>query len=201
MMKKGPLMKKISCIILAGGKSKRMGIDKKFLLLEGKSLLEIAVEMGKSLSDEVIVSLGTVEQEKKVLARGLEVTTVVDLVQHKGPLAGLCTALRRCTKKYAAVIPCDTPLLKREVFLSLLEDCEEWDAVVPLVRGMPEPLVAVYRVEPMLKACEEAARAGRWKVGDVMESLKRKKYCPMDAVGFLNVNTPEDMREVERHGR
>lgn len=194
-------MRDVSCIILAGGKSKRMGRDKKFLLFKGRSFLQIAVDNGKALSSEVILSLGTKKQEAEVIDRGLDVVTVVDNIRHRGPLAGLCAALKKCTKEYVAVLPCDTPLLSSDVFRPLLQGCEKWDAVVPVVRGLPEPLVAVYRVEPLIKACEDAIESGRWKVGDVIKGLKKVKYCPMDTTVFLNVNTPEDMEEVQKHGR
>ncbi len=193
--------KKISCIILAGGKSRRMGRDKKFLLYRGRSFLEIAVENAKAISSEVLVSLGTEEQEEEVINLGYDVATVVDDVRDRGPLMGLCSALRRCTKEYAAVMPCDTPLLSPEVFRPLLEESKGWDAVIPVVRGLPEPLIGVYRVEPFLRACEEAVEAGNFKVGDAVKRLDRIKYFPMGTSGFLNVNTPGDMEEVRRHGR
>ncbi len=194
-------MKDVSCIILAGGKSKRMGRDKKFLLLNGRSFLEIAVDNGRALSSEVIISLGTEEQRDEVLARGFDVVTVIDNIKQKGPLAGLCTALEKCTKEYVVVLPCDTPLISREIIYSLLENCEGWDAVVPVVRDFPEPLIAVYRVESLQRACREAIKAGTWKVGEVIKKLEKIKYYPMDTRCFLNVNTPQDMEEVRRHGR
>jgi molybdopterin-guanine dinucleotide biosynthesis protein A len=193
--------KKVSCIILAGGKSSRMGKDKKFLLYGGKTFLEIAVENAAAICDEVIVSLGTREQEEELLSRGYDLATVVDAVRSKGPLMGLCSAMRRCTRDYVVVMPCDTPLLNPEVFRHLLEESRGWDAVIPVVRGLPEPLIGVYRVKPFLRACEEAVRSGNFKVVDAVKNLGRIKYLPMSTSGFLNVNTPEDMEEVRRHGR
>lgn len=195
-------MMRVSCIILAGGRSERMGRDKKFLVFRGKSFLQRAVETAKELSDEVIVSIGTREQKAEVLARGVQgVSIAVDHLPSKGPLVGLYNALRKCSREYAVVMPCDSPLLGPEVLRSLIGMSRGYDAVVPREGKFMEPLIAVYRVKPMLEACETGIQARNWSVGEAVLRLKNIKYVKADAAGFLNVNTPEDMEKVLKHER
>ena len=54
---------KVSCIIVAGGKSERMGRDKKFIKLKGKYFLEYAIETAKKLSEDIIISVGSESQK------------------------------------------------------------------------------------------------------------------------------------------
>lgn len=174
-----------------------MGRDKKFLVFKGKSFLERAVETAKKLSDEVIVSLGTQEQKAEVLARGIQgISIAVDHLHSKGPLVGLYNALKRCSREYAVVMPCDSPLLSPKVFQSMMEESKGYDAVVPRKGRFIEPLIAVYRVKPMLKACEKGLKTRSWSVGEAVLRLKNIKYVEADMASFLNVNTPEDMEKV-----
>lgn len=187
---------KVSVVILAGGKSTRMGRDKKFFTFRGKSFLERALTVAKKLSDEVIMSLGSEEQKEEVLDKGFRgVRIVVDPLKSKGPLMGLYSALKECTREHALVIPCDSPLLDLEVLKSMINESRSYDAVVPWVGGLIEPLHAVYRVEAMLEVCAEAIESNDWDVASALRRLKKIKY--MNDVGsFLNVNTPEDFERL-----
>jgi len=155
----------VSCIILAGGRSTRMGKDKKFIMFRGQSFLERAVEVAKRLSDEVILSLGTQEQKAEVLAKGFQgVSIVIDHLQSKGPLVGLYNALKKCSREYAVVMPCDSPFLHPKVLQSMIDRSKGHDAVVPRAGGFIEPLLAVYRVKPMREMCEQSIESHKWEV-------------------------------------
>lgn len=191
----------VSCIILAGGRSTRMGRDKKFLKFRGKSFLERAVEVAKRLSDEVIISLGNQEQKAKVLDKGFRgVKIVVDHLQSKGPLVGLYNALKKCSKEYAVVMPCDSPLLNHKVFRSMIETSRGYNAVVPQAGEFIEPLLAVYRVKPMLEACEQSIKSCSWDAQGAVLKLKNIRYMKADMTSFLNVNTTEDLEKLLEKG-
>jgi molybdopterin-guanine dinucleotide biosynthesis protein A len=193
----------VSCIILAGGRSTRMGMDKKFIMFRGQSFLERAVEVAEKLSDEVIVSLGTQEQKAEVLARGFQgVSIVIDHLQSKGPLVGLYNALKKCSREYAVVMPCDVPFLHPRVLQSMIDGSRGYDAVVPRAGEFIEPLLAVYRVKPMLDICEQSIESRNWDVKGAVLKLKNIKYMN-NMTSFLNVNTSEDLEKLKngKYGR
>ncbi len=198
----------ISCIILAGGKSERMGKDKRSLELEGKPFLERVLETAHNFSDEVIISLGSDDQ-----TLGMKLGTdkvAVDEVPDSGPLGGLMTALKLCEHEYTAVAPCDSPLLKAEVFRFMADRAPGYDAVVPKNGELIEPLHAIYRVAPMLSACQEAFSEGYLEVKNALGRLDRVRYVPVEEfkdmdqelLTFFNVNYPRDwtkINELMRH--
>ncbi len=192
----------VSCIILAGGRSTRLDRDKKFLMFRGKSFLERAVEIAKRLSDEVIIALGTQEQKAEVLAKGFHgVSIVIDHMHSKGPIVGLYNALKKCSGEYAVVMPCDVPFLHPKILQSMIDGSRGYDAVVPRAGEFIEPLLAVYRVKPMLEVCEESIESGNWDVQGAVLKLRNIKYIDADMSSFLNVNTSEDLEKLLKNGR
>ncbi|MEE9594603.1 MAG: molybdenum cofactor guanylyltransferase [Candidatus Hydrothermarchaeales archaeon] len=192
----------ISCIILAGGKSERMGKDKRSLELEGKPFLERVLETAHNFSDEVIISLGSDDQ---IAGMKLEADKVaVDEVPDSGPLGGLMTALKLCEHKYTAVAPCDSPLLKAEVFMFMADRASGYDAVVPKNGELIEPLHAIYKVATMLSACQEAFSEGYLGVTNALGRLDRVRYVNVEEfkdidqelLTFFNVNYPRDLTKI-----
>ena len=93
----------ISAIILCGGKSTRMGKDKAGLLIGKKTFLQ-QIEEHVSGADEVLLSVKDRRDYPEIEARHIE-----DLEQDKGPLMGLCSALKECSHERVWVISCDMP--------------------------------------------------------------------------------------------
>ncbi|MDP6459576.1 MAG: molybdenum cofactor guanylyltransferase [Candidatus Hydrothermarchaeota archaeon] len=192
----------VSCIILAGGRSTRIDRDKKFLMFRGKSFIERAVEVAKRLSNDVIISLGTKDQKIEGVAIGLHgVNIVIDHLEARGPIVGLYSALKKCSKEHAVVMPCDVPLLDHKVLQSMIDGSGGYDAVVPRAGEFMEPLLAVYRVKPMLEVCEESIESCNWDVQGAVLKLKNIKYIDTDMSNFLNVNTSEDLEKLLKNAR
>ncbi len=197
----------VSCIIVAGGKSERMGRDKKFAKLRGKYFLEYAIETAKQLSEDIIISVGSKEQKKKT-EKITNLKIVVDSTESRGPLAGLYEGLKECAHEYAAVLPCDTPLMQAEIFAHMIRECKGYDAVVPRGVESLEPLHAVYKVSSMLKACENALEENQLNLGRIVSKLK-VKYIPIEVfkkydrnlLTFHNINTRKDLSELSNYGR
>lgn len=192
----------ISCIVLAGGKSERMGRDKRSLEMAGKPFLKHALEAASSFSDDVILSLASRDQ-----ISGLDLNAdkiAIDEAPHSGPLGGLIASLKLCAHKYTAVVPCDSPLLKPGVFRLMAEKASGYDAVVPRKGERLEPLHAVYKVASMLSASEEAFSEGQLEVSKAVARLKRVRYMSVDdfksldqgLLTFFNVNYPSDLTEL-----
>jgi molybdopterin-guanine dinucleotide biosynthesis protein A len=183
-----------------------MGRDKRKLRIGGKSFFEIAVENARSISDDVIVSLGSESQ-----AQGLvDVRFVVDEEKRRGPLYALASTLKKCEKDYVAVLPVDAPLLKTAIYRlmkSTLERDSLLEAVIPLGATGPEPLHGVYRTESFLFACESAIFSGKERVLDAVKNLENvrflelKEFLKVDPklLSFLNINTPSDLKKLKRN--
>jgi len=196
-------MLQLSCIVLAGGRSERMGRDKRELRLGCKSFLELAVEKAGQIAGDVIVAVGDERQ-----GEGVEgARKVVDEQRHRGPLFGLATALKACRRDYVAVLPVDAPLLNPGIYRLMAGEVERTrglEAVVPLGPSGPEPLLALYKVKPFLKACERAIAEGGERAMDAVERLRQVRYLHADMfkavdpelLSFRNINTPEDLRAL-----
>ncbi len=140
-----------SAIILAGGLSKRFGQDKGLVPLAGKPLIKHVTETVNPIVNEIIVVVNSetqVEEFSKILGN---VKIVVDAWNTHGPLVGAATGFKTARGEYGLMLPCDTPLISREVLTLLLDLCINRNAVIPRwPNGYIEPLHAVYRVKPAL---------------------------------------------------
>jgi len=192
----------ISCIVLAGGRSERMGKDKRSLELGGKLFLEKVLETAHSFSDEVILSVGSNDQ---IADMELDVDKIaIDEVPDSGPLAGILAALKLCKYEYTAVAPCDSPLLRAEVIKFMSDKAQGYDAVVPQNKERIEPLHAVYKVAPMLSACQETFKEDRRDVRSAVKRLANVMYVPVEEfktvdqtlLSFFNVNYPQDLTKL-----
>lgn len=199
------MFKKASCIVLAGGRSRRMGMDKKSMELGGKTFLERVLEGAREVCDEVIISVASEAQRRVVGDMTLAgAVTVVDEVSI-GPLGGLLTALKRCTREYALVLTCDSPAPRSGVLRQMLVEIGPHDALVPKDGAHLYPLQALYRVEPLLAACEEALGRGIRDVKGAIARMADVRYISVEEfrgrdrelLTFFNVNTPRDLERLK----
>lgn len=180
---------RVCALILAGGRSRRMGRDKPLLSLGGRTLLERAVRFWRSCPgiDGVLVAVGA-EDHFDALPDGA--VPVRDLYPGCGPLAGLHAAFALTDAELVYVSAVDMPFLKESALLPE----PKGDAAVYTKNGLPEPLFGVYR-RTVLPALEAALRAGRRKASALLDELDteyiemREELMPV----LDNLNTPEDM--------
>jgi molybdopterin-guanine dinucleotide biosynthesis protein A len=196
-----------SAIILAGGLSKRFGRDKGLVPLADKPLIKHVLEAVNPIVDEIIVvvnSKAQVEEFSKILGN---VKIVVDNLDMHGPLVGAATGFKTANGEYGLLLPCDTPLLSKEVLTLLLDLCVNRNAVIPRwPNGYIEPLQAVYRVKPALEAAEKALNEGKTDMRSMIERLRGVRYISTLVLQqfdpslkfFINVNTPIDLKKAEQ---
>lgn len=186
-----------SAVILAGGKSNRMGRDKVFLPLAGKPLFEYVFEVCRGIFQEVIV----VTRHPKPFS-SYPLRTVRDLVKG-GALGGLYTGLLCASNPYIFCVACDMPFLRPPLIRYLLSLKEGYDAVVPIAPDGLHPLTAVYS-KGCVDAIEEALAKKCFKISQVLERIK-VRFCnpseirPFDPefLSFFNVNTETDLLRAE----
>ncbi len=183
----------VTAFVLAGGKSTRMGRDKAFLELDGKTLLERAVDSAREVTEQVWI----VGDQKKFSRFG---PVVGDVYRERGPLGGIHIALTSTVSEWNLILAVDLPFLTPEFLKWLVAEAQKQDAVVtvPRVGGRLQPLCAVYR-----KQFGEAARreldAGRNKIANLFGVSHTRviqegevAYHGFSAKMFQNVNTPEE---------
>lgn len=133
-------------LVLAGGKSTRMGHSKAHLKFGDELMLQRVVRILSEVVDPIVV-VGTVSQSLPPLAQ--DVIIARDEISDRGPLQGLAAGLKalggRCEAAYACA--CDVPLLKSQFVRRMIDLLGNHQVVVPQVGDYFEPLAAVYRLE------------------------------------------------------
>ncbi|PTN08824.1 molybdenum cofactor guanylyltransferase [Mangrovibacterium marinum] len=157
-------------IILAGGKSSRMGTDKGLMMYRGKLLAQYAIDLLRPLCSEIIISTNDPDYEQF----GLK--TVPDSFYNCGPLGGLHAALSESRFNYNMVVSCDVPFVVPELFSLLLAERQGADVVVPVHQNGIEPLVALYRKE-VASLLEIKLMAGNYRVQQVIRSCHAREVA------------------------
>ena len=127
-------------LVLAGGMSRRMGIDKAALLSDGMTQLSRAVTLLENYVEKVYVSTNIGQSDDAVL--------IVDKYDNIGPLAGILSAMDLFPKRNWLVVACDLPNLDAttiEYLLGHWEKTQPMTAFQSVLDGMPEPLCAIYQ--------------------------------------------------------
>lgn len=179
---------KVYALVLAGGKSSRMGTDKAKLEIAGKTMLEHAVEFWKTSGkvSEVYVSVGSIDHFEE-LPEGAE--EIPDILESMGPMAGIWSAFKITGADVLYVSAVDMPNITHDMILPLTEG----DAGAYLKNGKPEPLFAFYRRSTM-DVMEELL----WEGKNRMTILFRHVKTDFTEVpegrenAFDNVNTPDE---------
>ncbi|MEM2249668.1 MAG: molybdenum cofactor guanylyltransferase [Candidatus Bathyarchaeia archaeon] len=196
-----------SAIVLAGGASKRFGYDKGLAPLAGKPLIMHVLDALENIVDEKIVVVSSKEQaEKMEKALKSDVKIAIDQSELQSPLVGALTGFKEAIGEYALLLPCDTPLVSREILALIYELCVGKNAVIPRwPNGYIEPLHAAYRVQPALEASEIALKEGKLDLRSMVERLRNIRYVSTlvfqrfdpQLKMFFNVNTPLDLKKAE----
>lgn len=113
-----------SLILLAGGKSSRMGSNKAELLYEGKTFVQNLTEKAEKLGITKIYLSGFEEKECHEINRKIEQQTVWDIYPERGPLGGIHACMKKMTTPYCLILPVDVPQIPVEVLETLLREHE-----------------------------------------------------------------------------
>ena len=198
-------MDPIAAFILTGGHSRRMGTDKARLTLQGQSFVErVAAELSA-----VTPSVAIVGNNSAATQAGIDLPTVSDVYPDWGALGGVHAALSACFAAWALIVACDFPFVTRELFARLNSFREGFDAVAPIQSdGIPQPLCALYRVDPCLGRADQLIKSGERKPIALLQSVETRWVSFAEVSGlqgaesfFDNINTPEDYARVSEKGR
>jgi len=179
----------ISAIILAGGKSRRMGKDKALLEVNGQSMLERAIALCKTITSEIIISSNHSSHNE------FGYPVVPDEIKECGPMGGIAACLKISKTEWNLVLSVDSAFVESDLYL--ISEAGKFDAVVPYSENGKEPLIALYN-KTALPRIEENLNAGKFKMNDFLTSINTKLVDAQQWVEkypqlFYNLNRPEDL--------
>lgn len=172
---------------MCGGKSSRMGKDKYALLYNDLPLYKPVLNTLQQFCDKIIISSNVAFPEFA------DFTVVEDEVKEIGPMGGIYSCLKKSSAKYNMILACDMPLVNGELMTQLLSIANDYDAIVPLVNGRPEPLYAIYNIS-IIPTLEAFIRAGRYSLKQMLSGLEVcYVHVDTDVQELKNVNTPAEL--------
>lgn len=191
-------MPEISAVVLAGGKSQRLGMDKSLLVLDGEWLLQRIVSQLATLSSDVLV----VATDGEKLA-SLRVPIIPDACPGMGPLGGIYSGLRAMRFERGLFVACDMPFLNLPLLRYMIQLSPQFDVVIPRVGDKTEPLHAVYS-KACLQPIADLLDRGQRRVIHFFDCV-RVRYVEADEIevfdpdhlSFLNINTPSDLQRAQ----
>ncbi len=182
-----------TAIVFAGGDSQRMGSDKANLLLGDQTLLQRVTATMQRIFPQVIISVRQLRPE-------IGMPQVCDERPAGGPLAGLVAGLGHITTPWAFAVACDMPFVELQVIERLAIRRAGCQAVVPVVQGHPQPLVAFYARSCLNVIRTHLAAGGKNSLRAVLEKLD---VCYVDEAemlaadpglrSFFDLDTPQDV--------
>lgn len=191
----------VGAIVLAGGRSQRMGTDKALVSVAGCTLIERVVTAVSSVSSRTIIVAATADSYR---INGAE--TIADLYPGKGPVGGICTGLSSLGEGLHIVVACDMPGVQPEVLRLMLNSAQPGDdaIVVGCIEDQTtEPLCAIYRHSALLPLTEFMSsdrRSVRAALGSLnvryLDWVAVREVDP-EGLCFLNINSKEDLAELE----
>jgi molybdenum cofactor guanylyltransferase len=190
----------VSLIILAGGKSTRLGRNKVVEKIGNLSLLERVVSILSVFNHEMIIVIGK-DSSLPQITNNPGLKTVRDIYPGKGSLGGLYTGLVFSESQYNFVVGCDMPLLNLDLIRYMLSITEGADAVVPkMINNVLEPLHAIYS-KSCIDKIELLLEQNRLSILDLYPMVKVRyvEYFEIDRfdsrhLSFFNINTENDLQ-------
>jgi molybdenum cofactor guanylyltransferase len=190
----------VTGVILIGGKSRRMGRDKAFLQISGKTFFERVLEVFRESFDRLLLVGDRAER-----FAGYDLPILPDIYPGSA-LGGLYTALHHAETEYIFVSSCDLPFPNREILRYLCSLRDGSDAVVPNTAHGFEPLFALYAkscLGPMKAFLESGNFCAYGYYANVrVRYVQGEELAHLDRDGrsFVNVNTPEEFEKIKAGG-
>lgn len=197
----GSFIMKAAAIILAGGKSSRMGTNKALLKINEKTNIERTRDALKLLFDDIILVTNEPETYEFL---GMKMTS--DHYPGMGPLAGVHAGLTASDYDVNLIVACDMPFVSVELAEALVESCSHYDAVIPVINGKQHPLFAVYHKKiagEAAKSIEEARLRMKHLFDRInvlyMTESDLQTYSQMDLERvFFNMNNPNEYEDAKK---
>lgn len=200
-------MNAVSALILAGGRSRRMGRDKAFLSLPGDeqrtSQYTFVEQLGTLLNSFCQEVLFVAREPAQCAGQKLPAVRVVfDEMPDHGPLMGLYSGLRAICTSHALVIAVDMPFVQPALLSFLLDQPLDEAILMPVVAETPQVLLAIYP-RTLLPLIEDRMRIGRRDPRSLLDvapvryiAEAQLRQIDPQLRSFINLNTPQDLTQA-----
>ena len=192
---------KTTAIVLAGGKSRRLGRDKTIEPFDGQPLIERVLARLANVTEEAVVVVNDTNRIADLPISNV-VRTAVDLFTNGGSLGGIYTGLTAAKADWAFAVACDMPFINISLIEYILSLREGYDMVVPVINGRPEPTHAAYS-KTCLPHMERRLRANDLKISGFFDEVRVRYVKQTDVerfdihqLSFFNVNTEDDLQHA-----
>ncbi|MEM0966272.1 MAG: NTP transferase domain-containing protein [Verrucomicrobiota bacterium] len=182
-------------LVLAGGKSSRMGRDKAELRYhDAETQLERSVRLLQPFCEEVFVSLSQGDERKLPF----KASPLYDsLPKIRGPLCGILSAHLEEPNSDWLILACDLPNLEESSLSKLVETFYKNTHPIPVCyrshnNGLPEPLCTIYPASVCESFLQEVQAKGTSSPRDLLKNTKIAMIDPIDSHSLDNINTPEE---------
>ena len=186
---------KYTAIILAGGKSSRMGSDKGLVLLNGKPMISYIIEILKKMQIPIII----ISNNENYKQFGLPV--FADIIKEKGPLGGIYTGLKNSKTESNIIVSCDVPFLSNRIIELLINKDNGYPISVVQSNGKTHPLIGLYS-KKIVKKLFETILMEKLKVRSFIDEFQLNTI-ELDKQEILeyeneirNINTQEELKII-----
>ena len=185
--------KDITGIVLAGGKSSRMGTDKGFLMFDDKPFIQHSIDALKPLVSEIII----VSDNNNYDVFGYK--RVEDLIKNSGPVAGIYSGLKASKTIYNLILSCDIPLINSELLKTILKEIDEKSEIIQVEsNNKTMPLITLYKTScktKFSKLLQQGEKRLQFAVNqcEVKTITLNKHY----EISTSNVNSKEEFKRLK----
>ncbi len=201
-------------VILAGGKSRRMGSDKVFLGIHGETFLERLYKRGTAFFDNVYISTDTEEHAFEILRlpelKNIDNHHIItDQYPDCGPLGGIVSVFEKTDADRFAIVPTDVPLADMRVLDTLFQQCNGKPCIFRRDNGFLEPLIGVYD-KNCLRVFKNCLEKQEYPIRKPLEINGFQTFSAEELIQrnpvlkevnfascFKNINNPEDYEELK----
>jgi len=194
----------MTCAIMAGGKSSRIGTDKALLLYKNKTLLQHVIDKVSNIFENSILI-----SNNRNICDYYHIPVFSDILKGIGPLGGLHAALTYASSDEVCIVPCDMPLIEDKMLRYLFENKKEYRNIIYCEYGKPQPLIGIYSksLHRVIQSIFLQLGNGNNEKSTTLKLMELTKYEPFKIIEvteldwykpelFFNVNTLEDLERL-----
>ena len=190
--------RKLTGIILSGGKSTRMNTEKGLCIFKGKPMIEHIIDVLKPICSEILISANNEQYDY------LGYKTIADRYSGIGPISGIYSGLEASQTDNNMILSCDMPLVSVDMIRYIYDNRDDFDIVIPERNNYYEPLCAYYH-RRILSNIEIAIQNKSYKLIKLIKSLNYKplkidsRHSFFHPMLFENINSPNDLKRAENY--
>jgi molybdopterin-guanine dinucleotide biosynthesis protein A len=185
--------------VLAGGRSRRLGRNKALEQFGDRPLIQRVIDTVSHLDNDIVVVAASQEQLPLIDDR---IRIAIDRYPISGALVGIFTGLKSARSHHCLTVACDMPFLNIDIMRYMISVSEGYDAVIPRMEKMIEPLHAVYSTD-CIEPIQLQIDSGNLKISDLLSKIRVRyidreeieRYDPQH-LSFMNVNSESDLQKA-----